>query len=311
VPGAVEGWAAYVAGVAWALSGAGHDVPGADLLIDSDVPRGAGLSSSAALECAVLRSLHDLGGMDVPPAEQARLAQRAENDYVGMPCGVMDQSASMLCREGRALFLDTRSGEVEQVPFDVAAAGLAVLVVDTRAPHELVDGEYAARRASCERAASALGVAALRDVLVADLPAAVATLRRAPDGEVTARRARHVVTENARVLETVSMLRAAAADPGGLTAIGPLMTASHVSLRDDFEVTVPQLDTAVSAALAAGAHGARMTGGGFGGCAIALVDAARAEAVAGAVARAFAGAGFAEPAWFTAVPSPGAHRLAP
>ena len=304
-PGRVRGWAAYVAGVVWALRSAGHGVPGAQLLIDSDVPTGAGLSSSAALECAVLRALHDLGGLDIPPGEQARLAQRAENDYVGVPCGIMDQTASMLCRQGHVLFFDTRSGDIEQVPFDVASAGLAVLVIDTRAPHELVDGEYAARRSSCERAAAALGVAALRDVSVAELPGALATLRATPDGEVTARRARHVITEDARVLETVALLSA-----GDVRGIGPLMTASHASLRDDFEVTMPQLDTAVDAALAAGAYGARMTGGGFGGCAIALVDAVSADSVAGAVAKAFASAGFDPPASFTAAPSAGARRLA-
>ena len=298
----VTSWAAYPAGVVWALRAAGHDVPGADLLIDSDVPAGAGLSSSAALECSVLRALHDLGGLDIPPAEQATLAQHAENDYVGMPCGIMDQSASVLCQEGHALFLDTRTGIAEQVPFDVAAAGLAVLVVDTRAPHELVDGEYAARRASCERAAALLGVPALRDVSVADLPAALARLEQ--DSPETARRARHVVTENARVLDVVALLRA-----GDLREIGPMLTASHASLRDDFEVTVPQLDTAVDAALAAGALGARMTGGGFGGCVIALVDATAADDVAGAVTKAFDRAGFDPPAAFTATPSPGAHRL--
>jgi galactokinase len=291
----VTGWGAYPAGVVWALREAGYDVPGAELVIESDVPTGAGLSSSAALECAVLRALHDLGGLDIPPAEQARIAQRAENDYVGVPCGIMDQSASMLCEEGHALFFDTRSGATEQVPFDVAADGLAVLVIDTKAPHTLVDGEYAARRASCEQAASLLGVPALRDASLDD----VARL----DGEV-ARRARHVITENTRVLDTVALLKA-----GDLRRIGPLLTASHVSLRDDFEVTVPQLDTAVDAALDAGALGARMTGGGFGGCVIALVPADAADEVARAVENAFALAGFGAPAAFTALPSPGAHRL--
>ncbi len=292
----VNGWAAYPAGVVWVLREAGHDVPGAELVIESDVPVGAGLSSSAALECAVLRALHDLGGLDITPAGQARLAQRAENDYVGMPCGIMDQSASMLCEDGHALFFDTRSGEVEQVPFDVAAHGLAMLVVDTRAPHALVDGEYAARRASCERAAKLLGVPALRDASLDD----VSRL----DGEV-ARRARHIITENARVLDTVALLKA-----GDLRAIGPLLTASHASLRDDFEVTVPELDVAVDAALAGGAYGARMTGGGFGGCVIALVDASAADKVGRTVAGAFAAAGFGAPVHFTAAPSPGARRLA-
>jgi galactokinase len=205
----------------------------------------------------------------------------------------MDQSASVLCEAGHALFLDTRSGESSQVPFDAAAAGLAVLVVDTKAPHQLVDGEYAARRASCEEAARALGVPALRD----------ATDLSSLDG-LLLRRARHVVTENQRVLDTVALLR-----DGRLREIGPLLTASHASLRDDFEVTVAQLDLAVSAALDAGAYGARMTGGGFGGCVIALVDEPSVDAVAGQVEEAFAAAGFAAPASFVAQPSAGARRI--
>jgi galactokinase len=296
-PGAVTGWAAYVAGVVWALTDAGHDVPGAELTIDSDVPAGAGLSSSAALECAVQRALLDLGGITLDGRRQALLAQRAENTYVGMPCGIMDQSASVLGQAGHALFLDARTGATEQVPFDVAADGLAILVIDSRAPHTHVDGEYRARRASCEQAAAQLGVAALRDV------ASVAELACLDDPTLLAR-ARHIVTENARVLETVELLRG-----GDVRAIGPLMTASHVSMRDDFEITVPQVDTAVEAALAAGAYGARMTGGGFGGCVIALVDADSADAVAGAVAKAFADAGYDPPAPFIATPSAGARRL--
>jgi galactokinase len=294
-PGSVRGWGAYVAGVVWALLDAGHDVPGAELEIDSDVPSGAGLSSSAALECAVQRALLDLGGLSVPGREQALLAQRAENAYVGMPCGVMDQSAAVLCQEGHALFLDTRSGDVSQVPFDVAAVGYAVLVVDTRSPHRLVDGEYAERRSSCEEAARRLGVPALRDASLADLDALPSLLRR---------RARHVVTENQRVLDTVARLRS-----GDLAAIGPLLTASHASLRDDFEVTVPRLDLAADAAVAAGALGARMTGGGFGGCVIALVPAGAATEVAAAVAMAFDTAGYGAPDSFVAVPSPGARRI--
>jgi galactokinase len=292
-PGAVAGWGAYVAGIVWALREAGHEVPGAVLEVDSNVPSGAGLSSSAALECAVLRALLDLGGISLSGREQALLAQRAENVFVGVPSGVMDQSASVLCEAGHALFLDTRSGETSQVPFDAAAAGLAVLVVDTKAPHQLVDGEYAARRASCEEAARALGVPALRDAV--DLSSL--------DG-LLLRRARHVVTENQRVLDTVALLRG-----GKLREIGPLLTASHASLRDDFEVTVPQLDVAVSAALDAGAYGARMTGGGFGGCVIALVDEPSVNVVAGKVAEAFAAAGFAPPASFVAQPSAGARRI--
>jgi galactokinase len=298
-PGAVTGWAGYAAGVVWALREAGVAVPGARMTITTDVPLGAGLSSSAALECAVLAALVDLGGLDLPVGDRPALAQRAENDYVGMPCGIMDQSASTLCRAGHALFLDCRSLQTAHIPFDLSAAGLAMLVIDTKAPHRHVSGEYASRRASCEAAAAALGVPALRDVT--DLSGALSRL----DGEVLRRRVRHVVTENQRVLSVVDLLRA-----GRQREIGPLLTQSHTSMRDDFEITVPEVDTAVEAALAAGAYGARMTGGGFGGCVLALVEAAAADRVAGAVADAFAAGGYTAPAPFVATASGGATRLA-
>ncbi|MER7888388.1 galactokinase [Micromonospora sp. NPDC094482] len=299
-PGRVTGWGAYVAGVVWALRDAGHAVPGARLAIASDVPLGAGLSSSAALEAAVLTALVDLGGLDLPAARQPRLAQRAENAYVGAPTGIMDQSAAIRCRDGHALFLDCRTEEVEHIPFDLHAAGLAMLVVDSRAPHRHADGEYAARRKSCEAAADRLGVTALRDVGVDQLDSALARL----DDDETRRRVRHVVTEDQRVLDTVVLLRA-----GRVSEIGPLLTASHASMRDDFEITVPEIDTAVEAALAAGALGARMTGGGFGGCVLALVEADAADAVAEAVTAAYAERGFQTPAHVTVLPAPGATRL--
>ncbi|MEU5904285.1 galactokinase [Micromonospora sp. NPDC047467] len=299
-PGRVTGWGAYVAGVVWALREAGHPVPGARLAIASDVPLGSGLSSSAALESAVLAALLDLGGLELPAEQQPRLAQRAENVYVGAPTGIMDQSAVIRCRAGHALFLDCRDESVEHIPFDLDAAGLAVLVIDSRAPHRHADGEYAARRRSCEAAAKALGVPALRDVAVDQLDTALARL----DDEVTRRRVRHVVTEDQRVLDTVALLRA-----GRARDIGPLLTASHVSMRDDFEITVPEVDTAVEAALAAGALGARMTGGGFGGCVLALVDADPAEAVATAVRTAYAEHNFTAPSAVTVLPAPGATRL--
>lgn len=295
----VEGWASYVAGVVWVLRKAGYELSGASIAIDSDLPTGAGLSSSAALEAVVLLALNDLHGLGIPPMEQARLAQGAENDYVGMPCGLMDQTASIMCQRGHALFFDVRESSTRQVPFDVVNAGLAMLVINTNAPHQLVDGEYAARRRSCEEAARILGVPALRDVSSVDLPSALSQL-----DAVAARRVRHVVTENERVLSTVDVL--SSGDP---RRIGELLTASHNSLRDDFEVTVPQLDVAAETAVTAGAYGARMTGGGFGGCVIALVDTSRAEFVAAAVSDAFAANGFAAPEWFLAEPSDGARRL--
>jgi galactokinase len=231
-------------------------------------------------------------------ADRPRLVQRAENEYVGAPTGIMDQTASLLCRAGHALFLDCRSMAIEHIPFDLAAAGMAILVVDTKAPHKHSDGEYGVRRRTCEEAARILGIPALRDVT--DLDEALARL---PD-EVSRKRVRHVVTENQRVLDTVALLRA-----GRFAETGPLLTASHASMRDDYEITVPEVDTAVSVALDAGAYGARMTGGGFGGCVVALIDAAAAGAVGDAVTKAFAHAGFNRPAAFSAVPSGGATRL--
>jgi galactokinase len=299
-PGRVEGWAAYVAGVVWALAEAGHHVDGADLVLGSDVPAGAGLSSSAALECAVLTALVDLSGLDVAPLERARLARRCENEYVGAPTGLLDQAASTLCEADRALFLDCRSAETRQVPLDLPAAGLELLVLDTKTPHSHVTGEYGDRRRACEEAARIIGVPALRDVTVDQLDHVLAKL---PD-DVMRRRVRHVVTEDARVLDAVSI-----ADDGRPADLGPLLDASHVSMRDDFEITVPTVDLAVETARAAGALGARMTGGGFGGCIIALVPEGRSDAVGEAVARAFAEAGHGAPAWFVGRPSAGARRV--
>ena len=294
----MTGWQAYVAGVMWALEEAGYRVGGADLVLTSDVPEGAGLSSSAALECAVLTALADLNDLDIAGLERAKLARRAENAFVGAPTGLMDQAASTLCTTGHALFFDCRTDDAEQVRFDTASAGLEILVLDTKTPHALVDSEYAARRAGCEEAARMLGVTALRDVANLD-----AALDQLPD-PVIQRRVRHVVTENARVLEAVNVLRA-----GRIADLAPLLDASHASMRDDFEITVPQVDLAVETARASGALGARMTGGGFGGCIIALVPAGDVERVGGDIARSFADAGYGPPVHFTAIPSAGAQRV--
>ncbi|MFI8996085.1 galactokinase [Streptomyces sp. NPDC053542] len=297
------GWAAYPAGVLWAMREAGLPVDGgADLHFDSVVPTGAGLSSSAALEVATALALNDLYGLGLDGQELARLAQRAENAFVGVPCGIMDQTASACCTEGHALLLDTRDLTRRQVPFDLAAAGLRLLVVDTRVQHELGDGAYAERRAGCERAARALGVRALRDVAYDGLRQ---TLESLADEPAVRPLVRHIVTENRRVQDV--MARLDAGDPRG---IGPLLTAGHASLRDDFAVSCAELDLVVDAANEAGALGARMTGGGFGGSAIVLVAEADAEAVGKAVTEAFAAAGHAAPRIFTAVPSAGARRLA-
>ncbi|MFJ8622924.1 galactokinase [Kitasatospora sp. NPDC093550] len=299
VPGSVPDWTAYPAGVVWALREAGHEVGGADLRLDSDVPSGAGLSSSAALECAVATAYADLHGLGLAASDLALLAQRAENAFVGVPCGIMDQMASMCCRPGAALFLDSRDLSTRQVPVDLAGAGLALLVLDTRVKHDLGDGAYAALRAGCERAAELLGLPALRSLQPVGLAAALAGL----PAEL-APLVRHVVTENARVEAAVAHL-----DAGRLAALGPILTAGHASLRDDFRISCPETDLAVDAAVAAGALGARMTGGGFGGSVIALVDAAEAERIAAEVTAAFRSAGYAEPRTLTAVPAEGARRL--
>jgi galactokinase len=298
VAGGVDGWAAYVAGVFWTLREAGFELPSCRLAIASDLPLGAGLSSSAALECGVLNALVDLGRLDLSRDRWPRLAQRAENEYVGMPCGILDQSAVTLCREGHALFLDCRDSSTEHIPFDLARFRLAMLVIDSRAPHRLVAGEYAARRRACEEAAKTLGLAALRDLDAAALPDALNRL-----DEVTGRRVRHVVTENARVIQTARLLR-----DGAVASIGPFLTESHHSMRDDYEITVPEIDTAFEAALSAGAYGARMTGGGFGGCVLALVDADQVEPVAAAVVKAYGAAGFERPEWFAATATGGVTR---
>lgn len=300
-PAPQAGWAAYPAGVVWAMREAGLPVGGADLHYDSTVPTGAGLSSSAALEVVTALALNDLYALGQEPQRLAQLAQRAENAFVGVPCGIMDQTAAACCTEGHALFLDSRDLTRRQIPFDLAGEGLRLLVVDTRVKHELGDGAYAERRAGCERGARALGVRALRDVPYAHLPGALARLA---DDPVTRPLVQHIVTENHRVEEVVALL-----DSGRTRAIGPLLTAGHASLRDDFKISCRELDLAVDTANAAGALGARMTGGGFGGSAIVLVEEAGAPAVGAAVTQAFAVAGHAAPRIFEAVPSAGAHRI--
>ncbi|QFG21852.1 galactokinase [Actinomadura sp. WMMB 499] len=290
-------WAAYPVGVARVLRDA-LGTGGASLLIDADLPQGAGLSSSAALECATALALCDLHGAAPDRRELARLAQRAENEQVGAPCGIMDQSASLLCTPGNALLLDCRSGLSGQVPFAPGGAGLTLLVVDTRASHAIGGGDYGRRRAECEEAAALLGVPALRDVT--DLAGA---LRSLPD-PVLRRRVQHVVTENHRVEAAAGLLRA-----GAVGELGAMLNASHLSLRDQFEVSWPQADAAVDAALRAGARGGRMIGGGFGGSVIVLTATDRAGRVRDAIGAAYAGRGWTAPAFLDAVPSTGAHRV--
>ncbi len=301
VPGAVgevTGWGAYVAGVAWALAEAGVDVPGADLEIDSEVPLGAGLSSSHSLECSVALALTGLAGVALDPTELAKIVQRAENEYAGSPTGLLDQMAIFHSRAQHLSFFDAQALTVEPVACDPAAAGLELLVIDSNAPHQLVDGAYASRRDACEAAARRLGVETLREV--DDVDAALAALADDPE---TQRRARHVLTENLRVLDCVALVRG-----GWLADIGPLLTASHISMRDDFENTVPAVDLIVETAIEAGALGARMTGGGFGGAVIALVPVVRRAAVERAVTTAALGGGHPAPSYLPVVPSAGAGR---
>jgi galactokinase len=302
-PGAVEGWAAYPAGVAWVLRDQGID-RGADVVLAGDVPTGAGLSSSHALECAVSLALLGLAGLELDGSRSpergqiARWVQRVENDFVGAPTGLLDQTASLCCTESHVLFLDVRSGRIEQVPFDTAAVGLRILVIDTRTKHSHSESGYGERRRGTERAADVLGFKALRDVAPAELDA---MLDRLP--AELAPLVRHVVTENQRVLDVVELLRA-----GRLPDIGPFLDASHTSMRDDYRISTPELDVAVEAAREAGALGARMTGGGFGGSAIALVPESAVPAVAQAVKAAYEREGWRTPRTFVAVPSAGAGR---
>ncbi|BAX90975.1 galactokinase [Mycobacterium shigaense] len=284
-PGEVSDWAGYVAGVIWALGRAGYPVPGGAMSITSDVQMGSGLSSSAALECAALGAIAAAAGTRIDRTEQARLAQRAENEYVGAPTGLLDQLSALFGAPSTALLIDFRDVTVDPVAFDPDAGDVALLLIDSRARHRHAGGEYAARRASCERAAADLGASSLREIQDRDLSALAAV-----EDPVDARRARHVLTENRRVLDFVAALRDA--DFG---AAGRLMTASHASMRDDFAITTEHLDLLADTALRAGALGARMTGGGFGGCVIALVPTSRVDPVRESVRQATEKAGFAPP----------------
>ncbi|MEU3784497.1 galactokinase [Streptomyces sp900129855] len=301
-PESDDAWTAYPAGVVWALREAGHPVTGADIHLSSTVPSGAGLSSSAALEVVVALALNDLYELGLQRWQLARLCQRAENVYVGAPTGIMDQTASACCEAGHALFLDTRDLSQKQIPLDLAAEGLRLLVVDTQVTHAHSGGEYGKRRAGCEKGAALLGVDALRDIPYADLDAALARLG---DEEEVRRLVRHVVTEDQRVEQVVALLESGA----DTRAVGPVLTAGHASLRDDFQVSCPELDLVVDTALANGALGARMTGGGFGGSAIVLAEATDVETLTKAVEEAFAAADFKAPRVFEAVPAAGARRV--
>ena len=331
-PGHPANWAGYAVGAIWAAREAGV-IPageaassGLDIAIVSDVPVGAGLSSSAALECAAVLAAFDLAnGAPTEPREldddvRAGLmvaSIRAENEVVGASTGGLDQRIALFGKEGHALAIDFLQDSAEQVPFDIASRGLAVLIMNTNAPHQLNDGQYASRRAVIDGVTEDLGVRSLREAQDAVAASAVWAERTVPEGvdadaadveawkQTVARRVRHVVSEIERTADAVELLKR-----GDMDAFGLAMSASHASLRDDYEVTVPELDLAVDTAMACGALGARMTGGGFGGSAIALLDATLVESTAAAVAEAFARAGFNGPEFVVALPSDGAHRHA-
>jgi galactokinase len=302
-PGSVTGWAAYPAGVVWAIRSAvgGEAWPGLDITIDGDVPLGAGLSSSAAVICSTAAAIDDLFGLGLSRQQLVHLTRQAENSFVGAPTGGMDQSASLLCEPAHALFIDSRTMATRQVPFDPGRAGLAVLVSDSRVRHDHAVGGYAERREACARAARILGVAALRDVTADDL---AASLDRLAGDEAAQRATRHVVSEDERVLRTVDLL---ANDE--VAAIGPLLDASHDSLRDDFRITTPEIDLAVDVARAGGALGSRITGGGFGGCTITLLRADDVERIEQAITDAYALREYLPPRFWVVTPSASAHPV--
>ena len=294
-PGSQGGWERYVLGVIWAL----RINSGVDIEIDGDVPLGAGLSSSAALECAVATGLNELFSLGLNTKQLALLAQKAENEYVGVPCGIMDQSVSLMAEAGSALLLDCRDLSTSLVPFDLGASNLELLIIDTQAHHALVDGEYAKRRQACESACAKLQIASLRDI---EMSALVANKKLLSNEEF--KRAHHAVSEMARTIAAVDVLKRK-----DFAALGSLITQSHVSLRDEYEVSCPELNCAVDTALAFGALGARMVGGGFGGSAIALAEQGQIEEIKSAIADAFKSAQFAEPRFFTSLPSEGAKVI--
>jgi galactokinase len=294
-PKSGEAWTRYPIGVLWSL---GIDT-GLDILVDGQVPLGAGLSSSAALECAVATAINDFFNLGLTLPELARAAQRAENIYVGMPCGIMDQSVSLMATEGNALLLDTRDLSIEQIPFNIAPLGLELLVIDTQVHHALVDGGYAERRASCEKAIADLDITSLRDISISEFVA-----RKPELDEKTYLRAFHGITEMQRVLDAVTLLKA-----GDFVGFGEIVTAAHISLRDNYTVSCPELNLAVDTALKFGALGSRMIGGGFGGSAIALIKAKDSDLIKSEIKSGFMKARFKSPRFFSALPSAGARII--
>lgn len=295
-PGAVPDWGAFPAGVVHALIGSGAEIPGFELLLDSTVPVGAGLSSSHAVEVATIVALNDLLDLKLDNSAMARLTQKAENDFVGSPTGIMDQTASLMGRAGSALYLDCRTFETQAIPLPLDEHGLSLLVIDTKVTHSNAEGGYAARRADCSRGADLLGVTSLREI--------PDDIDLSPLEGETARRIRHVLTENARVRQTTERLL-----ERDVVGIGELLSASHASLRDDYEVSCSELNLAVETAMDAGAIGARMTGGGFGGSAIALIEKARESDLQDMIRSRFNDERLDTPDIFEVQPSLGAQRM--
>jgi galactokinase len=294
-PGLPGDWQRYPLGIIWAL----RIKTGIDIMIDGQVPLGAGLSSSAALECCVATALNQLFSLDHSLQDLARLTQQAENEYVGVPCGIMDQSVSLMARSGYALLLDCRDLTTRDIEFDLAASDLELLIIDTQAHHALTDGGYAERRAACESVVAKLGIASLRDLSFDQLESSRNLIT-----EIEYVRVRHAVTEILRVVAAVGVL-----ESKDFITLGKLLNESHLSLRDDYDVSCPELNCAVEAAKSAGALGARMVGGGFGGSAIALIHVARKSETISVIEKAFANNGFTVPRFFTSLPSQGAEII--
>lgn len=302
------GWGNYVRGALRLFQDRGHALPNFNAVITASVPVGSGLSSSAALCVSVATVLEQITGDLLEPHDKARLCQRIEHEFAGVPCGIMDQTASIMARAGCALHLDCRDGAIEHVPMPPGDEAI-LLVIDTGVRHDLATNEYGLRRRQCEQAVASIAaltdrhIASLRDVEQATLDACAARL-----DQLLRMRARHIVTENDRVLNAVAALRA-----GELTAFGELMYTSHDSLRDDYEVSCGELDCIVDAARAigrdGGVFGARMTGGGFGGCAIALCDPRMVGETAARIEREFTARFGSAPSLFATAAASGAHSL--
>ena len=289
-------WALYPLGVAWVMRE--HATSGFDCYFTSDVPIGAGLSSSAAIESSMASALNELWEAGLSRKELALIGQKAENQVVGAPTGMMDQTASMMAQDDAAVLIDCQNLEITLVDLGLNKHDLVVAVIDTQVSHSHAHGGYGSRRASCELGAKELGVQSLRELSLSDLPRAESQL-----DDVTFRRVRHVVTENQRVLDTLHALR-----DGNLTALGRLLLAPLASMRVDLQMSVAELDLAVETAMATGAIGARMTGGGFGGAAIAIIHKDKLGELEANCKAAFAKAGFIEPRVFSVTPSEGAKR---